>query len=99
MEIKGPEGFRQFATMIWTAFPDIHITIDDCIGEGNMVASCFTLKGTFKGELMGMSPTGKQITFPEAVFVRFECSQEVEATTYANMLSFYQQLGISPPAA
>ena len=63
-----------------------------------MVASVFTLHGIFKGELMGMAPTGKQLNFTEAVFVRFEGGKEVEATPYANMLSFYQQLGINPPA-
>lgn len=98
MEIKGPEGFRQFVTMMRTAFPDIHVTIDEIIGEGNMVASRVTLRGTFKGELMGMAPTGKQLNFTEAVFVRFEGGKEVEATPYMDSLTFYQQLGISPPA-
>ena len=48
---------------------------------------------------MGMAPTGRRLNFKEAVFVRFEGGKEVEATPYADMLSYYQQLGISPPGA
>ena len=99
MEIKGPEGFKKFVTMMRTAFPDLHVTINDMVAEGNMVASRFTLRGTFKGELMGMAPTRKQLTYPEAVFIHFEGGKEVEAWPDADSLTMYQQLGVSPPAA
>lgn len=97
-EVKGPEGFKQLIGTMRTAFPDINATIEDLIAEGDMVAVRFTIQGTFKGEMMGIAPTGKHLTFSEAVFIRFENGKEVEATPYADMLSFYQQLGISPPA-
>ena len=94
-DIKGPEGFKEFIGMMRTAFPDLHVTIEDLIAEGDTVAAIFTMRGTFKGELMGIAPTGRQLTFTDAVFVRFENGKEVEATAYANMLSFNEQLGIS----
>jgi len=94
-DIKGPEGFKEFIGMMRTAFPDLHVSIDDLIAEGETVAARFTMRGTFKGEMMGIAPTGRQLTFPEAVFIRFESGKEVEATAYGNMLSFNEQLGIS----
>ena len=94
-DIKGPEGFREFVTMMRGVFPDLHVTIDDIIAEGDTVAVRVTMRGTFKGEMMGNAPTGKRLEFPEAVFVRFEDGKEVEATAYGNMLSFNEQLGIS----
>ena len=94
-DINGPEGFKEFVTTMRTAFPDLYVTIEDIIGEGDIVAVSVTMRGTFKGELMGMAPTGKQLAFQEAVFVRFEDGKEVEATAYGNMLSFNEQLGIS----
>ena len=94
-DIKGPEGFKEFIAMMRTAFPDLHVTIEDLIAEGDTVAARFIMRGTFKGEMMGTAPTGRQLTFPEAVFIRFESGKEVEATAYANMLSFNEQLGIS----
>ena len=97
MDIKGPESFKQFVTAVRTSLPDINVTIKDMVAEGDMVAYSFILKGTFKGEMMGMAPTGRQIAFTEAHFIRCEGGQEVEETPYANLLDFYQQLGVSPP--
>jgi len=93
-DIKGPDGFKEFIGMMRAAFPDLHVTIEDFIAEGDKVVGLFTMRGTFKGELMGIPPTGRQLTFPEAVIIRFENGKEVEATAYANMISFNEQLGI-----
>ena len=93
-DIHGPEGFKKFVTSMRTAFPDLHVTIEDLIGEGDKVAARVIMQGTFKGELNGIAPTGRKLTFPEAVFVRFEDGMEVEATAYGNMNSFNEQLGI-----
>ena len=93
-DINGPEGFKEFVTTMRTAFPDLHVTIEDLIAEGDRVAARVIMQGTFKGELNGIAPTGKKLTFPEAVFVRFENGIEVEATAYGNMASFNEQLGI-----
>lgn len=96
-EFKGPEGLKQAVTMYRTAFPDIHITIDDMIAEGDKVAGRFTWRGTFKGEIMGIAPTGKQIAMTGAVFIRFVGGKEVEALEFADQLSMFQQLGVAPP--
>jgi steroid delta-isomerase-like uncharacterized protein len=98
-DVKGPEGLKQFFTMLRVAFPDINVAIEDMVAEGDMVAYRFILKGTFQGEFMGIPPTGKQIAFPEAHFIRFEGGMEIEETPYANSLTLYRQLGISPPSA
>jgi len=98
MEIKGPDGFRQFATTMRTAFPDLNITINEIIGEGNLVASRLTLRGTLKGEFMGQAPTGRKMEFPEAVFVLFEGGKEVEARPYMDTHDMFEQLGLNPPA-
>ncbi|HUT67736.1 MAG TPA: ester cyclase [Dehalococcoidales bacterium] len=98
MEVKGPEGFRQFATMMRTAFPDLNASIDEIIGEGNLVAARVTLRGTLKGAFMGMAPTGRKMEFPEAVFVYFEGGKEVEAWPYADTQNMFKQLGLKPPA-
>ena len=93
-DINGPEGFKEFVTTMRTAFPDIHVTIEDIIAEGDRVAVRVVMRGTFKGELNGIAPTGRKLVFPESVFVRFESGKEVEATAYGNMSSFNEQLGI-----
>ncbi|MGD9160351.1 MAG: ester cyclase [Desulfobacteraceae bacterium] len=93
-DINGPEGFKEFVTTMRAAFPDLHVTIEDLIAEGDKVAARVIMRGTFKGELNGIAPTGRKLAFLEAVFVMFENGREVEATAYGNMMSFNEQLGI-----
>ena len=54
------EGFKQFIYLLWKAFPDIIITFDDIIIEGNKVACRYILTGTHKGEFVDLQPTDKQ---------------------------------------
>ena len=97
-EFKGPEGFKQMVTSARTAFPDLHFTIDEMVGEGDTLAVRYTYTGTFKGEYMGIAPTGKKATMTVAIFHRFEKGKQVGAQSFSDMLSFYQQWGIPIPA-
>jgi len=98
MEVKGPEGCKQFANMMRNAFPDYHVTIDDIIGEGDMVVVRATVRGTHRGEFIGIAPTGKKVEIKEAVFIQFADGKAVEAWSYVDNLSVFQQLGVNPPA-
>jgi predicted ester cyclase len=96
-DFKGPEGLAQAVKMYRTAFPDIHLTIDEIVAEGDRLAARFTLTGTFTGELMGIAPTGKRCTMTGALFNRYVDGKEVEAASFFYQLSMFQQLGIKPP--
>ena len=96
IEAKGPDGFKQIVTMFLTAFPDIHVTIDDMFAVQDKVATRFTITGTFKGEMMGIAPTGKKATVAAIVITRWEGGKEVEAWEVIDMLSMLQQLGAIP---
>jgi steroid delta-isomerase-like uncharacterized protein len=97
-EVKGPEGVKKYIADFRTAFPDLHITIEDMVAEGDMMAIRYTMRGTFKGEMMGIAPTGKKMELPNASFARFKDGKQVEVWPYLDSLTWYQQLGISPPA-
>ncbi len=96
-EFKGPEGFTQFVNMTRNAFPDIHMTLDDMVGEGDKLAVRLSWRGTFKGKFGDIEPTGKPVNMSAAYFYRFEGGKEVDAMPYADMLSMYQQMGVSIP--
>ena len=57
--IRGPEGFKQYYASYRTAFPGNQLTVEDYLAEGDTVVSRWTGRGTHKGELMGIAPTGK----------------------------------------
>ena len=98
LELKGPELIKRMVTMLRTAFPDLHMTIDDIVAERDMVVHRFTFQGTFKGKYGEIAPTGKQIKQTAAAFTRFANGKQAEAWQYGDTLSFYRQLGIPIPS-
>lgn len=96
-EAPGPEGLKQIATMIRTAFPDMHMTVDDMIAEGDKVVSRVTVNATHRGEFMGIPPTGKQITVTGIDIVRIVGGKAVERWGNYDDLGMMQQLGVIPP--
>src|SRR5919197_1783475 len=56
------QGFRQFLGMFRAAFPDLRVTVEDEIAEGDKVATRFTWRGTHRGPFQGIAPTGKHVT-------------------------------------
>jgi predicted ester cyclase len=99
MEVKGPEGYRQYINMMCSAFPDWHETITHLVAEGDLVAAYYSIHGTFKGAIMGMNPTGKSFTIQTAVLWRFTRGKLVEAWAYSDSLSLFRQIGVNPPQA
>jgi steroid delta-isomerase-like uncharacterized protein len=97
MEAKGPEGFKQMVPMYRTAFPDLHVMIDDMFGEEDKVATRFTMTGTFKGDMMGIPPTGKKFTLTGIIITRWVGGKEVEAWEAFDVLAWYRQLGVPIP--
>jgi steroid delta-isomerase-like uncharacterized protein len=95
-QIRGPEGFRAFATMYRTAFPDLRITVDEQIAEGETVVTRWTATGTHEGELMGIPATGKQATTAGVNINRISGGKLVEGWGLFDQLGLLQQLGAVP---
>ena len=96
-EVRGPEGFKQFVSMYRTAFPDVQYTIEDQIAEGDKVVTRWTCTGTHTGELMGIPPTGVQVTVTGIVIGRIAGGKIVEDWGNWDALGMLQQLGVVPP--
>ena len=97
MELKGQEGFRQYVRAVRSGFPDVHLTIANIFADGEMVAIFYTVTGAFKGEFRGIPPTGRKLSWPVAILCRYADAREIETWGYSDMLTFYQQLGVTPP--
>jgi predicted ester cyclase len=92
----GREGQKQTITAVRAALPDIRSTIDDLIAEGDKVVWRWTARATHQGPLMGIPPTGKQITFGGIVIDRIASGQIVERWDQTDTLGLLQQLGAIP---
>src|SRR2546421_327363 len=60
VDTRGVDGVRQEVAAYIAAF-DIQFTVEDQIAEGDEVSTRWTMRGTHKGEFMGLAPTGKQV--------------------------------------
>jgi len=94
---KGSASFRAIVSMFRNAMPDIKLTIDDEVYAGDRVVHRWTLTGTDTGGMMGMPPSGKQLTFTGITTVRMADGKIVERWANVDELGLLQQLGIAPP--
>lgn len=95
-DFTGQEGFKQIFIIWRTACPDIHAVIEELVGEDNTVVMSVSWKGTFTGNFLEFEPTGNKIDMKEVWVHHFDDGKVVEATPYANLLSLFRQMGITP---
>src|SRR5207248_3483844 len=69
-QASGPEGIKRVVAMYRTAFPDLHITVEDQIAEEDKVVVRWTARGTHQGALFGSGPTGQPLTVTGIVICR-----------------------------
>jgi len=91
---RGPESEKKRATLYRTAFPDVRLTVEDIIAEGETVTARWSCKGTHKGGLSGIAPTGKQFTISGISIARFTNGKMIEGWVNWDALGLMQQLGI-----
>src|SRR3989442_3119382 len=90
---RGPESEKKRATLYRTAFPDLRLTIEDIIAEGETVTARSSCKGTHKGDLSAIAPTGKQFTISGISIARITNGKMVECWVDRHALGLMQQLG------
>lgn len=95
-DVQGIEGARQFAGMIRTAFPDSRETIEDQIAEGNKEVHRWIIRGTHKGEFMGIPATGKEVVVHGITIARIDDDKIVEEWSQFDVMGLLQQLGALP---
>ena len=95
-ELKHGEGAKNTA-MFYTAFPDLNITIDDMIAEGDKTVTRLAMSGTFTGEFRGIPPTGKKFSSTGILITQWLDGKEKESWMVYDQLNFYRQLGITIP--
>lgn len=92
IDVHGPEGVKQVFGMYALAFPDVQITVEDTIAAADQVLFRWSWTGTHTGELMGIPPTGREITVVGISIHRFADGKFVETWASDNVLSIIKQL-------
>ena len=89
----GIEGARAHVLGVRQTYPDLHVTIERQISEGEWVVTCITATGTHRGAWLGIKPTGKPVTFTGVNVDRVVDGRIVEHGGAANMLGPLLEIG------
>ncbi len=99
-EFVAEEPLKGHIAAFEVVFPHYELIADQMVAEGDMVSVIGRVRGTQKGELMGIPPTGKTVEFPIHITYRLADGKIVDHWMLTDNLSMLQQLGAVPmPAA
>ena len=92
------EDWTQFIAGFTEAFPDLRLTVEDVLAEGDMVAARVAFHGTHTGDFQGIPPTNKQVVFSGMELNRMLDGKVAEHWVELDRLGLLQQLGAAAAA-
>ena len=95
-EATGAGKLKEVFRRLHRAFPDLHVTVEDAVAEGDLVVARNTVTGTHLGEYMGLAPTGRTVRYDEIFIFRLRGGRIVETWGVVDVLSQMRQLGALP---
>ncbi len=90
------DAARQGLAGSFTAMPDMRVTVEDMIAEGDKVVTRFIMQGTQRGAFMGIPATDKAVTTTNIAIMRFENGKIAENWVESDTLGMMRQLGVIP---
>jgi steroid delta-isomerase-like uncharacterized protein len=93
----GIEGVKAQFAIFKAGFPEMQVTIEQLLAEGDMVADRIVARGTNTGAFLGLPPTGKQVQIEAIETYRMANGKIVEAWHVEDIFGLLTQLGVIPP--
>jgi steroid delta-isomerase-like uncharacterized protein len=94
---QGLEGFKEYVRLVRNAFPDFQNNIEELIGEGDKVVARLTYRATHGGEVFGIAPTGKLVTYSGVAIFRIADAKIAEGWVLGDTAGLMRQLGATLP--
>ncbi len=92
IHVRGREGFRQYVRTVRKAFPDFHNIIEELIAEADKVVARLTYTGTHRGELFGIRPAGKRVSYSGVAIFRIANGKIADGWVLGDTLGLIAQL-------
>lgn len=92
----GPQGCKVVAGTFRSAFGDYRLNVQDILASGNLVGARMTNSGTHTGDLFGIPPTGKAVSFEELAVCQIADGKILASWFQADQMTMMQQLGLAP---
>jgi steroid delta-isomerase-like uncharacterized protein len=96
VQATGAEALKQVWAMLLRVFPDLQLTVEEVVAEGDTVVSRHTVRGTHVGYYLGLAGTGRSVIYGEMFFFRFEGGRIVEISGIVDVAGQLRQLGLLP---
>jgi steroid delta-isomerase-like uncharacterized protein len=95
-ERRGPAAGRETFEMYRRAFPDVRMTVEDAIEQGDRVAMRWRATGTHQGELLGLAPTRRRVEVTGIAIDRWVGDRIAESWINWDTHGLLQQIGAAP---
>ncbi len=92
--LRGREGVRKFLEIIFSAFPDVRLEVEQVLASGDFVVCRYEVTGTHKGSYFGIAPTNRRVNFRCCNVVEVRNGKAIRGRLYADNASLFQQLGV-----
>ena len=91
--IRGIEAYKNLFRAFVSAYPNLKITVEDTISEGDKIAARCTIRAMHEGEGIGVAPTNQPVEFTGIAMVRIKDGKIVEAWNEFDFMKMYSQVG------
>ncbi|MEU3606438.1 ester cyclase [Streptomyces sp. NPDC035033] len=92
----GARALKRVWETLLTAFPDIRVTVEETVAEGDRIVSRNTVTGTHLGDYRGLAPTGRTVEYGEIFIFRVADGRITEIRGVVDVLAQLRQLGVAP---
>ncbi len=92
--VRGLAWFREHVLTFQSCYPDLVVTVDGQVAEGDTVVTWWTMRGTHSGEWGGVPPTHKRIVLHGVNIQKFRNGRIVEKFGGSNSLEAFLELGV-----
>jgi steroid delta-isomerase-like uncharacterized protein len=92
-DIRGTAQEKAFISQVRSAFPDLHVQIEDLVIDGDCVAARVMHLGTHHGEFLGIAPTGRSVAYEGTVIFRIVEGKISERWGTVDLFAILWQLG------
>jgi len=92
-EIRGRNEIKRYVAGLRAGFPNLTLTIEDQIAEGDMVVTRWTARGTHAGDFQGIPATGREVRMTGTDIDRIVDGKTVDCWVHMDQLGLMRQLG------
>jgi predicted ester cyclase len=89
----GREGFKTMHRAFLSAFPDLQVTIEDTVKDGDKIAVRCSVRATHGGDGLGITPKNQTVEFTGLGIARIKDGKIVEVWNEFDFMKMYAQLG------